>query len=396
METVLDIAADLWYDFFVSSLLYERQVRNRMIKKVIAAVLAVMLGAAVCGCAEEGKTSLSMVDDPGGHRPVVVTESTVATKEGDTTAKEDSSSAAESVTTTRTVTTEKVTTANAPEKKIEPVAVDMQPIYNSAAWFTKVNTVTSNEELKAAISRLDELIAKLGSKVGFAYQDLTNGITVTYNANKQFQTCSTIKAPYCKALLESGVGLDDMVPITKFYMAAAPEEGHLTANDLNKEFTVRKLIENSIRLSDNTAYMNLILKYGRYVFNSMQYKKGINYLLYDEYYFSMASANEMMKSYKDIYDYSLSDENGKWLIKLMTETNFNKQISAALGDKYSVAHKYGSDQETLSYSDCAICYAERPFVLCIFTEQHPETDEANQYFIDLANTFDKLNEIILS
>ena len=366
-----------------------------MIKRITAVLLAVMIGMAVCGCSDEGLTSLSPVEnsDSEEHRPVIVTESTVATN-ADSSEEKVTTGADAKVTTSQTAASAEIT-SKVTEKKPDPVDVDMQPIYNSKAWFTKVNHVTSNKELAETIAKLDELIAKLGNNVGIAYQDLTNGITVTYNAAKQFQSCSTIKVPYCKALLESGISLDEQVNITKFYMDAAPEEGHLNAGDLNKQFSVKKLIENSIKLSDNTAYMNLILKYGRYVFNSMQYKKGINYLLYDEYYFSMASASEMMKSYKDVYDYSLTDENGKWLIDLMTHTSFNKQISAALGSKYTVAHKYGSDQETNSYSDCAICYAERPFVLCIFTEQRPETDEADQYFIDLANTFDKLNSIIL-
>lgn len=354
-----------------------------MIKQVIAAALAAAIGAAACGCSEEGKTSLSPVDN---------------TVTSDTGSADESRQVSQTTTTavTTAAPTETTTAKTTTAKKPDPVEVDMTPIYNSAAWFTKVNTVTSNEELKETIDRLDQLINKMGSKVGIAYQDLTNGITVTYNSNKYFQTCSTIKVPYCKALLESGVSTDELVTITKIYEGAAPGEGHLNYSDLNKQYTVQKLIENAVRLSDNTAYTNLILKYGRWVFNSMQYNKGIAYQLSEGYYFSMASAYEMMKSYKDIYDYSLEDEKGKWLVQLMTECDFNEQISAALSDKYTVAHKYGSDQETKSYSDCAICYAERPFVLCIFTEQPPETDEANKYFQDLAETFGKLNEILVS
>ena len=357
-----------------------------MIKKIIAAALAAVIASAACGCSDEGKTSLSPLDSSSGSNSGAVTSPP----------KDDSSIPAATILTDASSKAEKNTKATTAKPKPTPVAVEMQPIYDSAAWFSKVNTVTSNEELKAAITKLDELINKMGSNVGFAYQDLTNGVTISYNANKEFQTCSTIKVPYCKALLENGTDLDELVTISKIYQDAAPEEGHLNGSDLNKQYSVRKLIENSVRLSDNTAYTNLINKYGRWVFNSIQYKKGINYLIYDGYYFSMASANEMMKSYKDVYEYALSDERGKWLMQLMTETSFNEQISAALSKKYTVAHKYGSDQETKSYSDCAICFAERPFVLCIFTEQRPETDEANQYFRDLASTFDKLNEVILS
>lgn len=358
-----------------------------MLKRIITCALTVLIAAGTCGCSEDGTTSLVPLDASSSSG-----ENSSAAGADSGTGEAESQAVTAAVTTAPPKETKKATTT--PKK--DPVPAEMDSIYASAAWFSKVSTVTSNEELKEQIQKLDAAIAKFGSKLGFAYQNLNTGVTITYNSSKQFQTCSTIKVPYCMALLKSGVDLDEQVTINRIYTDAAPEDGHLTGADYKKQYSVRKLIENSVMLSDNTAYVNLIDKYGRYVFNSGQYQNGINYLMYDGYYFSMASASELMKSYKMLYDYSQTDERGKWLVQLMLETSFNRQISGALGKKYAVAHKYGSDQETLSYHDCAICYADPPFLLIILTEQRPETEEADDYFRELSEIFDKLNQIIVS
>ena len=353
-----------------------------MRKKFIASILSAALALSTAGCADSAATSLTALD--------------ASTSANSADSSETVTSTAAATTAATTSSAETTTTTAAPAPKPDPVAVDMNYIINSRAYFTKANTVTSNDELKKTLDELDEMILKFGQNLGFAYYNPQTGITVSYNANKSFQTCSTIKVPYIEALLESGVNLDEEVTINRIYTDAAPEEGHLTVNDYHKKYTVRKLIENSVKLSDNTAYVNLIDRFGRYVFNSHQYSSGINYLLSEGYYFSMCTASAMLESYKGIYNYSLNDKNGEWLVDLMTNTSFNYQISAALSQKYKVAHKYGSDMETNSYHDCAICFAESPYIICIFTEQVPETDAANESFHKLALIFDKLNEILVS
>ncbi|MBR4555021.1 MAG: serine hydrolase [Ruminococcus sp.] len=374
-----------------------------MNKEKILAALAAAVFLTASGCSDSpGKL---VPADSSSSQAGSVTAELPADSTADTTASA-ADTASETVTQSETVTSQTTTSAAASTtketaKKTTPrskttVEVDNTPIFNSAAWFSKVNKVTSNEDLKTWVGKLDNVIKSYGSRLGFAYYDVINGVTISYNANTKFQTCSTIKVPYCKALLESGISPDELVTIRKAYAYAAPEPGHLTADDINKKYTVKSLIENTVRLSDNTAYINLIDTYGRYVFNSMQYRLGINCLMYDGYYFGMATANEMLASFIDVYEYSNQSELGKWLVKLMCETSSNYQISAALGERYKVAHKYGADHETSSYHDCAICYAERPFILCIMTEQTPETDEANQSFQEMAEIFAELNEIIVS
>lgn len=364
-----------------------------MTKKIIAAALAAVMAAGLGSCGSSGST-LTVIQKTDSQ--AAVTEAPEVSVPETTDAPADSSGGE---TTAAPVSSEKetaaITTTAAPVKK-DPVPVEINYIYNSKAWFSKVNQVTDNDELKKELDKLDDMINRYGMSLSFAYQNLDNDVMITYNTNKQFETCSTIKAPYAKSLLESGISLDDEVTITDIYTDAAPEEGHLTYADAGKTYTVRKLMENAISLSDNTAHMNLIKKYGRYTFNAYEARIGAKCYIYEGYYFAKCTAYDMLLNYKDIYDYSKQDENGKFLLRQLIDSTFDYQISDALSSKYQVAHKYGSDQLTKSYHDCAICLADSPYVLCIFTEQTPETEAANNMFHELAEIFDHLNELIVS
>ena len=227
-----------------------------------------------------------------------------------------------------------------------PVAVDETLIQNSPIWFSNIKTVSSNEDFAQVVSELDAFVNKWGNKVAFSYMNMDNGQQVQYNYLTRFPTCSTIKAPYVKYVLESGADLDEEVTIGSIWLTAAPEEGHLTGADQGKKYTVRKLIENTLMLSDNTAYNNLVDRFGRYGFNVMLQNIGANYMIYSGYIFTSCSTKDMMLCFKDIYDYAEKDERGKWMVELLENAVFNHQIGAALGDKYPVAQKFGTDNLT--------------------------------------------------
>lgn len=352
-----------------------------------------MLAVCMTGCGNGENASLTVLEKT---QPASETESeTEVTEPGSVPASasgEDGSEAPAVTTVPATTAAPPVTTTKAPD----PVAIDMEPVYASAAWFSAVHTTISNQELKETINKLDEIISRYGSSLSFAYQNMNTGVTITYNTNKQYQTCSTVKAPYAKSLMEYGVDLDEQIKITEIYKGAAPEEGHINYGDVGKMFTVRQLIKNAIELSDNTAHMTLIKRFGYSIYNNYESRIGAHSYLYSGYYFGMCTAYDMLVNYTDIYKYSISDDRGKELKQMLIDSTFDYQISDALASKYPIAHKYGSDMLTNSYHDCAICYADSPFVLCIFSEQKPETEAANTMFRELALIFDKLNTLIVS
>ncbi|MBR1764420.1 MAG: serine hydrolase [Ruminococcus sp.] len=364
-----------------------------MKKKISAFVCAAVLMLGTVGCGKNIQRSRET--DTVSAAPAASTD-----KQTSGTAAPDSQPAEESEDETPATTsapTETTTTTTTTTKKPDPVPVDNNIIAASPVWFSEIHEVTSNEKLEECLNKLREFTSKYGYNLGFSYENMDNGVIISYNASSSFWTCSTVKAPYVKSILEQDdIDLDEMITIGTIWTGDTPEGDQLYFKDKGKQYSVRKLIENTILLSDNTAYNNLVDRYGRQVFNNLQYRIGCNYFLYDPYIFTKCTPDDMRRSYRDIYNFAKENEKGQLLVDLLANAEYNKQIGAALGKKYTVAQKYGTDYETTSYSDCAICYAESPFVLCIYTIQKPETDEANKMFQDLALIFDELNEIIIS
>lgn len=287
-------------------------------------------------------------------------------------------------------TTAVETTAAETQALKEPTAIKKDILSGhrfSTSDFPK--KVYSNKKLKKAFEEIDKLCDSFGYDLSFEYENLETGAQCSYNNGRYYGCCSTIKAPFCKYLLESGIDLDEKVKITELwypYVDTVSDAGY------GSKFTARELIRLAITESDNSAYMNLVKKYGFEGFNEMNAELGANYYLGYDYYFNECTAADLLKEYEDIFFYAQDTKRGEWLTKLMRKTDLETQITAELKDKYPVSHKYGSDIEQECYHDCAICYADSPFILIIMTEQVPETDTCDKIFRKLAKQFDIVNE----
>ena len=260
--------------------------------------------------------------------------------------------------------------------------------------YNNFDMVYSSAELEKCFDKLNEICRTSDFSLAFSYQNIESGASVNYNSYTEYLTCSTIKAPYVKSLLENGIDLDDII-VKNSNWPGDTDPTDIVANMANgTEFTAKELIEYAIIDSDNTAYMLLHDTYGYMDFNNMQYELGANYIIGSDYIFTQASTIGMLKNYIDIYNFGKTDENGKWLIELMKNASYNAQIGQALGGKYDVAQKYGADSNENAFNDCAICYADSPFVLCIFTIQPPDDPDSCDIFKELAVVFDEINTLI--
>lgn len=276
----------------------------------------------------------------------------------------------------------------------EPEDISPETLYDHSASLSGFSMVKSNKDLEECLDRIDEICSRFGSSLAFSYENIESGAQINYNSEKQFMTCSTIKAPYVKSILASGIDLDEKIVKDKNWFGDVVGEDYIASMNMGTEFTAKELIEAAIQRSDNTAYYLLEQHYGWNVFNSLQYEIGADYYLGQDWIFTYASTSDMLKSYKDIYRFGEENELGEWLTELMTNTDLNEQIGKKLSKKYKVSQKYGSEFNESVYNDCAIVYAQSPFVLCIFTQQYPETEQSNQVFIDLADIFDEINSLI--
>ncbi len=264
--------------------------------------------------------------------------------------------------------------------------------YYNFTW-TDFGSVYSNEELEKCFDRINDIIANSGCTMSFSYKNIETGAYVAYNNYTRFMTCSTIKAPYVKSILEQGIDLDDV--IVRNYIWSG-DDGTVALAPYGQKYTAKQLIEYTILESDNTAYYLLEQTYGYWNFNNLLYSLGANYSLGDSWIFTYCTSDDMLKCYEDIYNFGEENEYGEWLIDLLSDTDLNIQIGQALGNKYKVAQKYGSEFGEYVFNDCAIVYADSPFVLCIFSNQYPETEEACVLFKELAVVFDDINTLLVT
>ena len=254
-----------------------------------------------------------------------------------------------------------------------------------------IEEVYSSDEMNKCFDRLSQICSNANYNLSFSFENMETGATVYYNDYTSYLTCSTIKAPYIKSLLARGIDLND-----KIYRNSCWEgdDGTVANAPYGTEYTAKQLIEYTINESDNTAYYLLVQNYGFYDFNNMLYNLGANYALGSSWIFTHCTTSDMLKCYADIYSFAKENKDGKWLTELMQNTDVTMQITQALGGKYKVSHKYGSEFTEATFNDCAIVYADSPFVLCIFTNQYPETEESSKVFRELAVVFDDINSLI--
>lgn len=259
-------------------------------------------------------------------------------------------------------------------------------------WYSGINKVYSSKEMNNCFKRLADVCNDANFNLSFAYKNIKTGAQISYNGYSRFMTCSTIKAPFVKSLLASGINLNEKITKNGCWPG---DYGTVASQPDGTVFTAKQLIKYAITQSDNTAYLMLKQHFGYYNFNNMLYNLGAHYSIGDSWIFTSCTVDDMLKCFSDIYYYGKKSKKGKWLTQLMQHTDVTMQITRALGAKYKVSHKYGTDYAERVFNDCAIVYADSPFILCIFTQnQTPETEESSVVFRKLAVIFDDINSLL--
>lgn len=346
--------------------------------RVLCFCLVFVMSFALFGC-DEKKT------DKSSDNKAVSSETTDFSETESKTTSEKSKASNPKTTTTETA----ATTTGTREYKPTPVNTNGLSGYSfSLKGFDKV---TSVQDFYDYLNELQKVISGCDFNVSFSYENMDTGASVSYNDTKEYATCSTIKTPFVASLLRSGIDLNQKIKKTVNW----PGDSGLAAKaKTGTEFTAKQLIKYTIQRSDNTAYYNLVKHFGYTQFNSDLSSIGVNFSLGDSWIFTYCTSADMLKCYKEIYKYGEKTNLGKWLTKLMQDTDVNRQIGKALDSKYDVSQKYGSDYSEKQYHDCAIVYADSPFVLCIFTNQYPEINQSDKVFNEIANIIDRINNVI--
>ncbi len=223
------------------------------------------------------------------------------------------------------------------------------------------------------IKELEEYCRNFKNTGTFYYTDVDGKYYVSFNGSRVYRTQCTVKAPYCKAALaymeQNGISLDTKLTLT----ASAKWNGHRLSGYANgTKFTIANLVRFALTYSDNTAYQMLFNHFGNKVLNDNAAALGANLRL-GSYIFGETSAQDMSILYRDIYRYcernSDYSRHIKWQMNRDNEENTGTNLlCGGIPKGVTALHKWGNGgKATKGFHDCAIVYANKPFVVCMYT-----------------------------
>lgn len=192
---------------------------------------------------------------------------------------------------------------------------------------------TVSDETAAAILTGIQLLTAREYDVGFMLVDLDSGKSISYNADTEFYSASTIKGPYVVSVLNR-------------------------SPDAAKSFwgTIQEILVNS----SNDDYNRLRNTYGKTPMELWCEAAGVDTEVADNYYPAI-TAEELCKLWIQNYEYFTTAENGETVAKWFQKPD-KSPIHSVLGGKYTTQTKAGWIEGTTDYyqaaSDAGIVYAD--------------------------------------
>ena len=209
------------------------------------------------------------------------------------------------------------------------------------------------------------------------YRDLNNGPWFGINEEAKFDPASLFKVPLAMTYLwlanEGQDVLDEQIeykgpPGTT--VAFFPPSMRLPVGHI---YTIRELIEYMLKYSDNDAAYILSGYAGLDERNQIYTDLGLEKLQEGKDY--IVDVHTYASFFRILYNATyLGLQNSEYILKLLSETDFNKGIVAGVPAGTAVAHKFGEHVtetpagKVYQLHDCGIVYApDKPYVLCVMT-----------------------------
>lgn len=233
------------------------------------------------------------------------------------------------------------------------------------------------------VSDLDKQVNKYalpGGIVGISLKDLLTGETFSVNGKQSFNPASVIKIPVMVEAfhqIEQGkLSMDDLLSLR--FHNKVPGAGSIQYSREGTRFTVRKLIEEMITNSDNTATNMLIEKLGMYNINVYMDKIGMHHTVIKDPTmlckkpgrFNLTTPEDMLLVMDKIYQGQVvSQKASAEMLEVMKRQHHKWGIARYLPRDVVIANKTGS----LDFvrNDVGIIMGDRPYILSIFCKNLP-------------------------
>ncbi len=255
-----------------------------------------------------------------------------------------------------------------------------------------IKIINGGNPLSADTSALQALVSKNGMDVGFLAVRLSDGAAISYQAEKMFQSCSVIKAPYAlyvaKLVSEGKLSLNKSFAYTSsMRVPGTVDTGNIQYYPFGTHFKVKTLVEYSILDSDNIAHNMLVNYIGGAGYMDMLDRIGTDVTDSRGYVWPESNAISAVKWWSQIYSFKDSGETGKWLWGLF-ENNYSK-IRPALNNAKKCYTKTGSS--TYCMHETAIVMGNEPYIIAIYTKtSKPYSSKDQATFNSIVKEIDRI------
>ena len=193
-----------------------------------------------------------------------------------------------------------------------------------------------------------EAFSEAGFSVGFVVYDFTTERGLDYNADSNFFSASTIKAPYVAYLAQAVIDAGQAALTDEIEEVIIEEGTGVMAFDDVATYDLQTALYNTVVYSDNTGYALLRNKYDS-EFESWVAQAGVDTSSWIGEWYPYLTPRDLAKLWLDVGGYLKSEEGmsalcGEWFAK--TETSF---IRKALGPARVVLAKPGYEIDTPWY-----------------------------------------------
>lgn len=242
-----------------------------------------------------------------------------------------------------------------------------------------------------------DLICGESYSSSFVLYDVNSDAMICYNEKEYYPVASTVKAPFvmtCLQQIEEGAySFDDKIKYTEEYMWSG--DGIIQQGALGDEYTLKEIIEYTIKVSDDVGYMMLLGCFGTDRYN--QFLEGLGNLVTigGSVKWGNTSAIDSLRNWKQIYRYIDSgSENALFFADLLKQTN-KSCIRNALGGEFEILNKMGWGVRNKCCHDHAIVMGEYPYMIIIMTMG--DAGGENQQFIEkMAVILSEIHEEMIS
>lgn len=226
-------------------------------------------------------------------------------------------------------------------------------------------SISIKDDVKAltAISHFKKYTTPLSGHYGFFVYRLTDSEGYGVSNNEKFQGASLLKLPLM--ILTYKMSEDGTLDLNTEYVLKDSDKvkgaGVLYTSDIGSTFTYRKLIEYMGKNSDRTAYKVMKDVIGETILKNYVSEIGMKDTNIDT---GETTPDDMGLIFRKLWGGDLINESNRdELFNYLTDTIYEKWISAGVPNNVSVAHKFGIDSGVMA--DGGIIEVKKPYILII-------------------------------